>query len=192
MADNKPGPKSLDWEAFCAALRAVTEARVPHMVVGSVAASFYGLGRSTHDVDLVVAVSISDVPQLVKVLEPDFYVDAESVAEAIRRRDMFNAIHYEGGFKIDFWILADDEFSTTQFQRRQCINVEGINACIATVEDTILSKLKWYKMGHSERQWSDIKEVITVNVDVLDLAYLKRWAGQLGVETELESLLKEQ
>ena len=68
MGDSRPVPPLLDWEAFLAALRAVSEAGVPHMVVGSVAASFHGLGRSTHDVDVLIAVSQEDVTRLVHVL----------------------------------------------------------------------------------------------------------------------------
>lgn len=191
MAGSTDKALCLDWEAFCAALKAVADANVPHMVVGSVAASFHGLGRSTHDVDLVVAVSSDDVSKLVSTLEPDFYVDSEMAASAVKAKDMFNAIHYEAGFKIDFWVLADDDFSKKQFERRICINVEGIEACIATAEDTILSKLKWYKMGHSDRQVSDIKEVIQVNADTLDMAYIREWARKEHIDKVLELVLGE-
>jgi hypothetical protein len=104
---------------------------------------------------------------------------------------MFNAIHYEGGFKIDFYVLGDDEFNATQFGRRECITVRDVSACIETAEDTLLSKLKWYSMGHSERQWSDIKEILLANIDSLDMAYVRQWATRLGLTEDLERALKE-
>jgi hypothetical protein len=50
-------------------------------------------------------------------------------------------------------------------------------------EDTVLHKLRWYRMGNevSERQWNDILGILKVQKDTLDQGYLDRWAGALGV-----------
>jgi hypothetical protein len=50
-------------------------------------------------------------------------------------------------------------------------------------EDIILRKLVWYQMGNrvSERQWLDVLGVLKVQGKNLDAAYLREWAGKLGV-----------
>ena len=58
-------------------------------------------------------------------------------------------------------------------------------------EDSILSKLEWSREGASERQFLDALAVARTQGDDLDLAYLKRWAQELGLTAELERLLSE-
>jgi hypothetical protein len=53
---------------------------------------------------------------------------------------------------------------------------------MATPEDVILSKLEWSKLGSSERQWADALQVARTQGEKLDLAYMERWAIELGVE----------
>ncbi len=62
---------------------------------------------------------------------------------------------------------------------------------VASPEDVILTKLEWNSMagGASERQWGDVQGVLKVQADALDLAYLRRWAGVLGVSEPLEQAL---
>jgi hypothetical protein len=52
---------------------------------------------------------------------------------------------------------------------------------MATPEDVILSKLEWSKLGSSERQWEDALHVARTQKEHLDLAYLEKWAVELGV-----------
>jgi hypothetical protein len=61
----------------------------------------------------------------------------------------------------------------------------------ATAEDTILAKLEWSKMGESERQFNDAANIAKVQKENLDVAYLRRWAGDLKVGDLLNRLLQE-
>ena len=64
---------------------------------------------------------------------------------------------------------------------------------LASPEDTILSKLDWYRLGGgvSDRQWGDVLGVIKVQADNLDIAYLRRWAEHLRLQELLERALAE-
>jgi hypothetical protein len=64
---------------------------------------------------------------------------------------------------------------------------------VATAEDTILRKLEWCRAGGeaSERQWNDILGVLRTAGPGLDAAWLRHWAGRLGVDDLLERLWKE-
>jgi hypothetical protein len=66
---------------------------IAYYIGGSVASSAYGIARATMDVDLVANVEIRQVNRLVKALETDYYIDAEMIRDAIRRRTSFNLIH---------------------------------------------------------------------------------------------------
>jgi len=68
-----------------------------------------------------------------------------------------------------------------------------IGGSLASAEDTILTKLEWYRLGGetSDRQWRDILGVIKVQENHLDLAYLRQWASELKVLDLLEKALAE-
>jgi hypothetical protein len=173
-------------------LKELTDAGIDYMVVGSFASSLYGERRDTHDVDVVVALPAEAVGPLAEKLGPEYYFDTTAALEALERGDMFNIISYETGDKVDFWILADDEFRHTQFSRRRIVNAWGIQACVEAPEDTILSKLVWNRISPSERQMNDIRGILKIQGGSLDFDYLRKWAIRQGVSDELSKLLEEQ
>jgi hypothetical protein len=162
-----------------------------YMIVGSVAASFHGFSRATHDIDIVISLHPDAVPALASALGDGFYFDEISARRAVERRDMFNIIHMESGVKVDFWILPDDDFSQSQFARRQRDEFEGIEAWVASAEDTILAKLLWYRETPSERQLGDIRAILAAQDGKLDWNYLDSWADRLGVKDQLHQLADE-
>ena len=167
-------------EAILRVLSILGQFEIPYMIVGSYAASAYGFTRRTHDLDVVVALTPEHVPRLADALGEEFYFDQQSALEAIECDDMVNAIHLDSGEKIDFWILHDDEYSQIQFSRRECLDFEGVPACVASAEDTILSKLLWYRITPSDRQLDDVRGILVVREGRLDWDYLRNWADKLG------------
>ena len=173
-------------------LKELTDAGIDYMVVGSFASSLYGERRDTHDIDLVVVLPREAVEPLADRLSEEYYLDRNAALEALERRDMFNIIHFESGDKVDFWMLADDEFRRTQFSRRRPVSAWGISAFVETPEDTILSKLLWNKISPSERQINDVRGILVFQKNSLDYDYLRKWAIKQGVSDELNKLLEEQ
>lgn len=169
-------------------LRRVVEvldrAGISYMVTGSVASSLQGEPRSTHDLDLVIAVDQSRIEDLLAGFpRPGFYADAEAAREAVRTSGMFNVIEVEEGDKVDFWLLTNDPFDRSRFARRYEEEVFGIRLQVSRPEDTILQKLKWVKMsGGSEKSYVDALRVYEVQAGGLDLGYMQEWAERLGVE----------
>ena len=62
-----------------------------------------------------------------------------------------------------------------------------------TPEDTILSKLEWYRLGNevSERQWDDVSRVMKILGKAADLGYMEQHAAKLGISDLLQKLLAE-
>ena len=166
-------------------------------VGGSVASTVHGQFRATNDVDLIADLRAEHAEALRVALDPDHYVDEDSIRDAVRRQSSFNLFHFGTGLKIDVFIAADSEYEASVRARRVLQPVgDGPSArhlWIASAEDTILAKLAWYRRGGevSERQWSDVQGVIELRNRDLEIDYLRRWAPILGVADVLEQALTE-
>lgn len=165
---------------------------IDYMVTGSVASSLHGEPRSSHDIDLIIAIRNSDVKLLTEVFAfPDYYLEEDSVREAIVTKSMFNLIEAKEGDKIDFWILTTDPFDQLRFARKRSEDVFGIKVKISSPEDIILAKLQWaMKSGGSEKQFIDALRVFEIQYKNLDFVYLDRWAENLGIISLWERLKK--
>jgi hypothetical protein len=62
---------------------------------------------------------------------------------------------------------------------------------MATVEDSIISKLEWYRLTDetSERQWDDVSRLVRLTGSALDRGYLAQSAQMVGVSDLLLRLL---
>ncbi|HWN07890.1 MAG TPA: DUF6036 family nucleotidyltransferase [Pyrinomonadaceae bacterium] len=170
--------------------------KINYVLVGSLASSLHGMYRSTADIDLVADVKPAQVIPLLNALQDNFYVDEQAVREAIDRRQSFNAIHLESVFKVDIFIPKSDPFSRNQLERRELRQIApdvDQMVYVATVEDTILAKLRWYHSGGgiSNTQWTDVVGMIGASAARLDLAYLNQWADTLGVSGLLKKAFDE-
>lgn len=165
-------------------------AGVEYMLTGSVVSSLQGEPRSTHDIDIVVAIKRPSVKNFVDAFPaPRYYLTRESILDAISHRSMFNLLDTDTGDKVDFWMLTDEPFDRSRFKRRRTEKVLGVKLAVSSPEDTILAKLSWAKRsGGSEKQFSDALHVYEVQSANLDMEYLRHWAKGLGVESLLKQL----
>ena len=159
---------------------------IPYMLAGSLASAAYGPPRSTHDVDIVVDLRREHVKGFMEAFSQSFYVDQGQIEQAINSRRSFNIIHLQTFFKADLFLLARTDFAREEFTRRLQRPLEGIpeeQISVATPEDTVLSKLVWYRQGGeaSELQWRDVNGILKTQGKRLDFAYLKHWEDKLRI-----------
>jgi hypothetical protein len=185
-------------DALAQLLNGLDRLEIPYYVGGSVASTFYGIYRTTNDVDLVADIAPEQAGELAECIGKDFYVDPETVRAAITRGRAFNVVHFASAYKIDIFPVKHDLYSQAAFARRafrelRSLGPEPVECAVATAEDTVLSKLVWYRAGGeaSERQWNDLRGIRMVSGAVLDYEYLRKWAPYLKVDDLLERLLAE-
>lgn len=160
---------------------------IRYLVGGSLASSIYGIPRATQDVDLVADIQDAHVDSLVSALAGDFYVDAEMILDAIRRRSSFNVVDLATMFKADVFVFRGDLWAREEMKRVRTERLDlpggAVSVRLASPEDTLLHKLVWYKLGNhvSDRQWRDILGILKVQGDALDDKYLDEWAPLLEV-----------
>jgi hypothetical protein len=169
---------------------------IPYVLVGSFASSMHGMYRATADIDILADIKAEQVHALFAVLHTDFYVDEHAMQDAVAQRRSFNAIHFDSVFKVDVFIAKDDDFARAQLDRRQLrkISPDREDAVfVASAEDTILAKLRWYRAGEeiSTNQWNDIVGILGTSGDALDFQYLQVWGEKLAVTELLQRALDE-
>ncbi|HKY45112.1 MAG TPA: hypothetical protein VJM50_18620 [Pyrinomonadaceae bacterium] len=169
---------------------------IRYVLVGSFASSIHGIYRSTADIDIVADIKTEQVHALFEALRDDFYVDEHVMRDAIVQRSSFNAIHFDSVFKVDIFIPKTDSFGMTELDRRQLRKISpdrDETVFVATAEDTILAKLRWYRAGHetSSNQWNDVVGILGTSLPSLDVQYLRAWAEMLGVSDLLEKALND-
>lgn len=163
---------------------------ISHMAVGSVASTYYGEPRTTQDIDIVIDPTAEQLEMLVDQVDRERYYVGDAAA-AFGDRSQFNVVDLNTGFKVDLIVKRDREFSRTEFDRRQRVELGGVQVHLATPEDTILAKLEWAALGESERQIRDVEAMVRLLGDRLDTEYLRTWADELGIVDALERVLSE-
>ncbi len=164
---------------------------VPYALTGSMASSLHGQPRMTADADIVLRLDIDTARELARKWTPQYYVPEESLFEAVQHDGMANIVEASTGFKIDLSVLSDTPYHDAVLARSGPIALPGLpdtSVQVVTREDIILMKLVWRKDTRSQRQYDDALSVARTHGASMDWAYLKRWAHELDVANDLDTL----
>ena len=164
---------------------------VAYMLTGSFASAYYGMPRSTQDIDLVLAATPAQLRGFVRGLPFDqYYSDVDAALQAQKAESMFNVIDLSTGWKIDFIMRKSRPFSHEEFSRRVLVHLQGVPLFVASAEDIIIVKLEWSKLAQSQRQIDDAAAIVRARRESLDRPYIEKWTRELRLEDEWDKVLE--
>jgi hypothetical protein len=158
-------------------VRKLDAAGADYMLTGSMAMNLHAMPRMTRDIDLVVVVTNELVDRLPVLFPPhQYYVSEHAARDAVARSSCFNLVHLGTMMKIDIMVRKSDEYRVHEFSRKEPHHIEGQRVFVVSKEDLILSKLDWARESFSERQLSDVKNLLATGCDT---PYIQQWAAKL-------------
>jgi hypothetical protein len=177
-------------EAGVQMIAALEQAGLPFMVVGSLSSNFYGVPRSTKDADFVVQFDEHSIQELMALLSPAFRLDRQISFESITGTTRYIVDVPEIPFRIELFRLSKDPHDLERFKRRILVPVPQLNtrAWLPTPEDVIITKLRWAQHANRSKDRDDIRDVITMQREVLDWIYIRGWAEKHGTLTTLQEI----
>jgi hypothetical protein len=169
-------------------VRPLNQLRIPYLVTGGVASVVYGEPRFTRDIDLVVQLRPRDASRFAGAwAAADFYVPpVEVIVEESERpaHGHFNVIHHHTAMRADVYLPGSDPLNAWAFAHQVVRRIDEDDVVMAPIEAVMLSKLRYYQMGKSDRHLRDIHQMLRISGELVDRAVLERWAARLGVEGE--------
>ncbi|MCI0339696.1 MAG: DUF6036 family nucleotidyltransferase [Planctomycetales bacterium] len=172
-------------------IAAVESAGLPYMVIGGFAVRTWAIPRPTYDADLVVGGDDRAVEALLARLEAaGFEVPTEhkpGFRDRVGGMEKLKATRFASGslWEVDLF-LARGKYLETALSRRRSRRIEGKSVWVVAPEDLILLKLG----ANRRKDQLDVEETLALAAE-LDMAYLRRWAAELGVTDRLEGFLRE-
>lgn len=161
---------------------------VPWMLVGSMSSNYYGVERSTHDADFVVAVEELPLNAIAKELGDGFRLDPQMRFETITCTTMHRIHLRDIDFKIEIFHITDDAHDQARFARRRAIKDGERVLWLPTPEDVVVTKLRWSKLGARRKDIDDVANVIAVQGERLDWPYILAWCDQHGTRQLAERI----
>ena len=169
-------------------VRPLNQLRIPYLVTGGVASVVYGEPRLTRDIDLVIELRPRDARRFAEAWSTEeFYVPPVEVIEEESGRPAhghFNVIHHQTAMRADIYLPGSDALTAWAFAHKVVRRIDNDEVFLAPIEAVMLSKLRYYQVGKSDRHLRDIHQMLRISGDLVDRPELERWAARLGVEGE--------
>ncbi len=175
-------------DAVVAMIGALEDAGVPYMVVGSLASNLYGVVRATQDADFVIQLEPGFLSTILNRLGPRFRLDPQVSFELITATKRYVVQPFDVPFPLELFLLSDDAHDQERFQRRRRVHLLGRGTYVPTVEDVVVTKLRWSQHGGRAKDLDDARGVIAVQKDRIDWEYVRRWCDQHGTRDLLEQI----
>jgi hypothetical protein len=173
-------------------VEAFQKLEISYMTVGSFSSNVYGKPRSTKDADFVVQLEGDSINRLARELGPAFQLDPQMTFESITSTMRYRIKLTESAFLIELFLLSNDPHDQARFNRRVTGHLEdGTKVFLPTAEDVVITKLRWSKQGRRQKDVNDVFEVVAVQFQKLDLAYIRHWCDLHGTRDLFEKILND-
>ena len=82
------------------------------------------------------------------------------------------------------YLANEDPLHAAALAVRRRIVVDGVGVWVAPPEYVIVRKLEFYREGRSEKHLRDIRAMLRVSGELIDLGRLTAWVDRLGLQSE--------
>ena len=175
-------------EAAAAVAEGLETLKIPYMVVGSFASNLYGVPRATGDADFVVQLEAGELSALLNRLGPLFRLNPQITFETVTATRRYVLKLADESFAIELFLLSDDAHDQQCFARRRCVRILNRDTFVSTVEDAIITKLRWFLAGNRAKDLQDARGMMAVQGDRIDWGYVTSWCERHGTRELLEDI----
>ena len=95
------------------------------------------------------------------------------------------------GFQIEVFFLSDDDHDRERFARRRQVIVFDRLAYLLTLEDVLITKLRWLHLAGRRKDEEDIRGVLQLQHQRVDWPYVESWCDRHGTSALLSRLRQE-
>jgi hypothetical protein len=164
--------------------------RIPYMVVGSFSTNRYGIPRSTRDADFVIELGERSIFELARSLPPAIRIDPQMSFETVTLSRRYQAKIDGTDFEIELFLLSDDPHNQERFRRRRSEMLLGRTAFLPSVEDVIITKLRWTLLANRTKDRDDVRNVLAVQCieGQIDWDYVHSWCDRHGTRALLDEI----
>lgn len=163
---------------------ALNREKIPAMLVGSFSSNYYGIPRSTEDVDFVIQMESNLTADFARILGERFEAEPQLSFETKTGTQKQEFKVKDTEFKLELFRLSDDPFDQQRFKTRKLVKVAGREVWFPRAEDVIVMKLRWCRT----KDKADVKDVMFVQRERLDWNYIENWCRQHGTLAQFQEL----
>ncbi len=164
---------------------------IPFLLAGSFSSNYWGIPRSTRDADFVIELGGKGVLSLAKHLPPTMTIDPQMQFESVTGT-LRNVIKVADTlFKVELFRLSQDPHDQERFRRRVVVPMLGRNVFLPTLEDVILTKLRWCGYLNRAKDREDIRQMLIVRQSVVDWNYVYQWCDQHDTRETLDEIRRD-
>ncbi len=164
----------------------LNEEKEVYVVVGGLAVLFYGVPRTTMDIDIIIPMDVGETRRFAEFLnENDFFADEEDIKTAFEEKSHATIEDKTSMVRLDIKGVYSENDRIT-LERRSKVSLAGFEFFVASPEDTIANKL----LFGSEQDVKDAEGIYARQFENLDMAYLEKRCKKLGVYEEFLTMKK--
>jgi hypothetical protein len=158
--------------------RWLTSCKIPHAIVGGVAATLQGEPRATQDIDAVVMIPEEQWGHFLRSGAAFGFLPRRRNSLKFAERSRVLLFEHRSGIGIDV-SLGALPFESEMIARAVRVNLQNVELPLATPEDLIVMK----SLAMRPNDITDIEALLDAN-EKLDLARVRRWVGMLAEALE--------
>jgi len=149
--------------------------KIPYMVIGGIANSFYGEPRQTYDID--IKIKITDLISLETLIDKLSKISSFIQPNPTEFAKEMRVLPVKIDDTIIDLIFADLKYEQDAIENSIKNKFDSIELNVCTPEDLVIQKC----ISEREKDWNDIKNIIRINRNKLNTDYLIKHCRELSI-----------